>query len=252
MYRQRWIVTLIAMSFLFVVACDDDEAAVDDEEAPQEAPEVEETAEEEEVVDEKPEGPRANETDTPPDEAIGELPEGVGIAAGESAPDVAAVNAEGDDVQLLGLAEESAVLVFFYRGGWCPYCNFQIREMTEAYDEFADRDVLPVAVSVDQQDAAADTSAAYEIPYPVVSDPDLAVHEAFSVTYQAESEEVEKLAEHGMDIEASSGRDHNKYAIPSIFLIDSGGTVQWAHANRDYSIRPSPEQLLSVIDEVLE
>ncbi len=236
-----------------VIGCDSD---VDDEveEQPvveeEQEPEADEPESEEEADGD--EQPRANETEIPDDSEIGQLPEGIGLAAGESAPDVAADDADGEEVNLLELVEDEAIVLFFYRGGWCPFCNFQIREMTEANEQFSERGVRPVAISVDRPEAAADTSSAYEIPFPVLSDPDLVVHEAFNVTYEAEDEEVERLAEFGMDLEEASGRDHNSYAIPGVFIIDADGTIKWAHANLDYKIRPSVQQLLGVIDDLFE
>lgn len=244
MYRQIFIVGLIAA---FCVACEDEapaEAEVPSEETEQ-VEEVEEVEEPEEAA-----APRMNPTETPEMDQVGQLPDGIGIAAGESAPEVSATGADGEEVQLSGLVEDEAILVFFYRGGWCPFCNFQVREMTEANDAFAERGVRPVAISVDRMEKAAETSATYEIPFPVLSDPDLTVHQAFSVTHEATAEEVERLAGFGMDLEEASGEDHNTFAVPAVFIIDSEGTIRWAHANLDYRVRPSTEQLLSVIDEL--
>lgn len=249
MHTRLLIFGLILALF---TACDGDAAQDDGDEVPDEAEEraeAEETAPQQDEADDAPE-PRVNETETPDDEAIGELADGVGVAPGEAAPDLAAVDSGGEEVQILELVEDEAIVLFFYRGGWCPFCSFQIREMTQAFDDFADRGVRPVAISVDQPDKAAQTEAAFEIPFPVLSDSDLAVHEAFSVVYEADEDEVERLAGMGMDIEEASGRDHNSYAIPGIFIIDAEGMVQWAHADLDYSVRPSTDQLLDVIDEL--
>jgi peroxiredoxin len=138
--------------------------------------------------------------------------------------------------------------LIFYRGGWCPFCNFQIRELTHAYGELRKRGVMPVAVSVDRTDEATRTSATYEIPFRVLSDPDLQAHEAFKVVHHADDAEVARLKGFGMDIEQYSGRDHHAIAIPSMFVIDKSGMVRWAHAARDYKTRPSPEQLFAALD----
>ena len=241
--KRKFVVVGLALAF--VVACESDDPV---EEQVTDMPEASEEQPVEEPQEEEPEGPPLRETDRPSDDEIGQLPDGVGLAVGEELPDVAATDADGEEVRLVDLVEDQTIALFFYRGGWCPFCNFQIRDMTQAFDDFAERGVLPVAVSVDQPSEAAKTQGAYEIPFPVLSDPDLEVHEAFQVTYQAEEEEVQKLAEMGMDLEASSGRDHNSYAIPGVFIIDSNATVRWAHANMDYSVRPSPKQLLEAID----
>ena len=249
---------LLGLLLAFFTACDDDSATAHDEITPEETQtntDEDGHAEDESAAEgdsEQAETPRANPTETPDDDVLGQLSEGVGIPAGEPAPDVAATDSDGNEVSLLELIEDEAILLFFYRGGWCPFCNFQIRQMTERADDFADRGVLPVAISVDKPDKAAQTDAAYEIPFPVLSDSDLEVHRAFSVVYEADDEEVERLAEMGMNLGEASGRNHNSYAIPGVFIIDSENTLRWAHANLDYSQRPSPDQLLAVIDEIFE
>lgn len=192
--------------------------------------------------------PRSKPTDSASDERIGTLPEGVGLPVGSSAPAVTLTDADGATVALEDLQQRGPLLVVFYRGGWCPFCNFQIRELSEAAATFQERGVTPVAVSVDRVDEAARTSATYKVPFPVLSDPDLVAHKAFRVTHRASDEEVERLLGFGMDLERSSGKDHHTIAIPSMFLLDREGIVRWAHAERDYKVRPSVEQLMKVID----
>jgi peroxiredoxin len=85
-------------------------------------------------------------------------------------------DAAGLEVRLSDLMRRGPLLLVFYRGGWCPYCNFQIRELTAAYPEYGKRGVTPVAISVDRVEESAKTLATYSIPFPVLSDPELAAH----------------------------------------------------------------------------
>ena len=189
-----------------------------------------------------------NETRTPEPQQLGTLPQDIGIAAGQPAPDAMLHDADGQSIQLRDLVANGPILLVFYRGGWCPYCNFQIHELTAAFAEFERRGVTPVAVSVDQVEEASKTTPTYTIPFPVLSDPDLAAHRAFRVVHHADDAEVTRLNGFGLDIERSSGRNHHDFAIPSIFVIDRAGVVRWAHADPDYKVRPSTLQLLAAID----
>lgn len=189
-----------------------------------------------------------NETRSPESPQLGTLPPDVGVPPGQRAPDAPLHDASGNAVQLRDLVAKGPVLLVFYRGGWCPYCNFQIRELTTACPALERRGVTPVAVSVDRVEEAQRTKATYTIPFPVLSDPDLIAHRAFRVVHHAEDAEVAKLKGFGLDIERASGRDHHDFAIPSIFVIDRAGVVRWAHADPDYKVRPSTAQLLSAID----
>ncbi len=115
---------------LFVAACDPPED-VAEEAAVAATEEPEQPATADDPADEEPEMPRAVETTVVDDEHLGVLPDGVGVPVGEEVESFTLRDHEGDEVALADLLEEQAVMLVFYRGGWCPFCNFQIRELTE-------------------------------------------------------------------------------------------------------------------------
>ncbi|MBI5481857.1 MAG: AhpC/TSA family protein [Deltaproteobacteria bacterium] len=180
--------------------------------------------------------------------ALGTLAPGTGVPVGERVPDVRAKDLEGRDVALADLYARGPVLLVFYRGGWCPFCNFQIRALPEGAGQFTARGITLAAVSVDRPDEGARTRALYALPFPVLSDPDLAFVEGFHVANRVGEAELARLKAFGMDLEASSGRQHRVIAIPSMFLIDRGGVVRWAHSDPDYKTRPSVAQILAALD----
>lgn len=196
----------------------------------------------------EPAKPMAKATTDTANDALGSLPEGVGLEPGKQLPDVAVRALDGGVVKLASFVEESPALFVFYRGGWCPYCNFQVREMTKAYPEFQQRKVVPVLISVDSPDESARTSATYEIPFPVLSDSNLEAHKAFNVAFEVDADTLAKYKSFGIDLEKASGKDHHNLAVPSVFLVGTDKKILWAHADVDYKTRPSPAQLLAAID----
>lgn len=110
--------------------------------------------------------------------------------------------------------------------------------------------MTPVAVSVDAMDAVARTQATYEVPFPMLSDPDLAAHEAYRVVRTVDDAEAERLRRMGIELEHWSGRGHHKIAVPAIFLIDRQGTVRFAHAAHDYKTRPRLEDVIARIGAI--
>jgi len=182
---------------------------------------------------------------------VGTLAPGTGIPVGQNVPDARVEDIHGEPVLLSSLYAKGPILLAFYRGGWCPYCNFEIRALTVAYREFQKRGVTPVAVSVDQPDQAATTNATWSIPFPVLSDSDLALHQPFHVVNKVDGEQLATLRKYGVDLEAFSGRTHHVIAIPALFLIDQRGVVRWAHSDPEYKVRPTTAQILGAIDAVL-
>lgn len=200
----------------------------------------------------KPEKPHGMPYAHPSDAEIGTLPSEIGIAVGQPMPNATLSDSTGKQVNLSDLTARGPAVVIFYRGGWCPFCNTQIRDLTEAFPEFQKRGATLVAISVDRQEESTKTSAKYEIPFLILSDPSLTAHRAFNVVYQVGDEEFAKLKGFGLDIEAASGQTHHSIAIPSVFIVDKIGTVQWAHANPDYKTRPSTQQILSALDQAIK
>lgn len=194
--------------------------------------------------------PKQKKVEATPDAALGTLAKGLGLPPGKRIPNVSAVDVDGRERPLRELTRDKPTVLVFYRGGWCPFCNFQIRELVESVPAFEKRGVQLAAISVDKMDEASRTSATYSIPFPVLSDPELRVHRAFKVVHQADDEEVERLKGFGIDLERSSGEQHHAFAVPSVFVIGGDGVVRWAHADLDYKVRPTPAQLLAVIDSL--
>lgn len=184
----------------------------------------------------------------PPADRVGVLAPGTGIPVGQKVPDIHARDLDGKDVSLSSLYTKGPILLAFYRGGWCPYCSTENHTLATAYPEYQKRGVTPVTVSVDKPDAEAKTKATYAIPFPVLSDSDATMIEAFHVVNHVDDATLAKMKGFGVDLESYSGKTHHEIAVPSLFLIDRTGVVRWAHSDPDYKVRPSTAQILAAID----
>ncbi|HEY3254246.1 MAG TPA: peroxiredoxin family protein [Polyangiaceae bacterium] len=179
---------------------------------------------------------------------LGVLAPNTGIAVGQRVPDVSALDLDGKRVSLAELYEAGPILLAFYRGGWCPYCNMEIHNLTQAYPEYKKRGVTPVALSVEKPEEGVKLTATYVIPFPVLSDSDALVLEAFHLVKKLDQEEFVKMKSFGIDLEAASGKAHHEIAIPALFVIDRTGTVRFAHSDPDFKVRPTTPQMLAVLD----
>jgi len=178
---------------------------------------------------------------------MGTVSDGDGLAIGAPAPDAHVQTITGEATTLAALYAAGPTMVVFYRGGWCPFCNFQVHELSEHHARFVERGVQLVMISVDRPEEGARTSAAYEIPFTVLSDSDLSAHTAYHVLNVVDDETLERYRGMGLDLSASSGRDHHTIAVPSVFVVRDGNII-FRHVDRDYRTRPSAAQLLEVLD----
>jgi len=198
----------------------------------------------------EPATPRTKDFAFPTTDALGKLPENIGLAVGTTVNVGDIQNSYGQKVMLGDMLSGQKSLIVFYRGGWCPYCNTQLRSLTQAHAWFKDRGINVVAISVDTPEEAATSKASWQIPFTLLSDPTLVAHKAFNVAFTIPEDEVERLKGFKIDVEASSGQTHHTVAVPSIFLIDAAGVIRWAHAELDYKTRPSVAQIQAVADQM--
>lgn len=105
--------------------------------------------------------------------------------------------------------------------------------------------IQTVMVSVDELEGSVETKKTYDVPFPLLSDAEVTVHEQYKVVNALDGAGVERLKGFGIDIERWSKRKHHKIAIPAIFLIGRDGKVKFAHAAEDYKTRPDTDALLA-------
>ncbi len=83
-----------------------------------------------------------------------------------------------------------------------------------------------------------------ELGYTLFSDSEMTAARAFGIAYQLKPDMIDAYKGYGIDLAAAAGRDHHQLPVPSVFLVEKGGTVRWVYSNPDYKVRPANEQLM--------
>ncbi len=83
-----------------------------------------------------------------------------------------------------------------------------------------------------------------ELGYTLFSDSEMTAARAFGIAYQMQPDMIEAYEGYGIDLAAAAGRDHHQLPVPSVFLVEKGGTIRWVYSNPDYKVRPDNAQLL--------
>ncbi|MCA9395557.1 MAG: redoxin domain-containing protein [Candidatus Omnitrophica bacterium] len=171
-----------------------------------------------------------------------------GLKVGESAPDFSALNTAGSRVVLSDLYQSGPVVLIFYRGAWCPYCNLHLRQFQSKLPEFRNLGATLIAVSVDKPVYAQKISDEQNLGFDVISNPDAGILTDYKSSFLVPKELAEKYKnEYGLDLELYSGRKDYLIAVPATYVIDSGGIVRFAYADTDYTTRVSPDQVLDFL-----
>jgi len=84
-----------------------------------------------------------------------------------------------------------------------------------------------------------------ELGYALYSDSDLEAARAFGIAFQIGAVEAVAYKAYGVDLEDASGKTHHRLPVPSVFLVEAGGTIRWVYSNPDYKVRPDTDAILA-------
>jgi len=143
------------------------------------------------------------------------------LKAGDSAPDFILPDAHGRPVRLYSLLREGYVVVVFYRGGWCPYCNLHLRGFQQRLSQLRDLGAQIVAISPQLPDNSLSTQQKNELAFPVLSDVGNKVARKFGIVFKLSDNLLELYRSFGHALEDANGESGKReLPVPGTFLID--------------------------------
>lgn len=162
------------------------------------------------------------------------------LKPGASAPDFALENQDGDLVRLQERLREGPVILSFYRGGWCPYCNLELRAWRRERDALKNAGASLIAISPQAPDATRETALKNDLGFDVVSDTGSRIAGLYGVAFEL-PESLRKLyTRFGHALPAINGSDDWRLPMPATFVIARTGAIVLAHASVDYRKRLEP------------
>jgi peroxiredoxin len=170
------------------------------------------------------------------------------LKKGDKAPAIRLGNAAGKTIDVADLLKTGPVVINFYRGGWCPYCNLELRAFQKLLPEIAATGASLVAISPEKPDASLSTAEKNELTFEVLSDVGQTVGRAFGLVYTLSDELQAIYNQFGNDLAVINGTpDEWALPVPATYVIGQDGTILYAHADVDYQHRGDPQEVLAVL-----
>jgi peroxiredoxin len=169
------------------------------------------------------------------------------LKTGDRAPAVVLGNARGDTVDVGALLKNGPVIVSFYRGGWCPYCNFELRAFQQILRQIEAAGAALVAISPEKPDNTLSAAEKNALSFEVLSDVGQKVGRAFGLVYDFSDELKSAYKEFGIDIPGKNGAEDWALPISATYVIDRDGTIIYAYTDADYRDRAEPADVLEVL-----
>ena len=174
-----------------------------------------------------------------------------GLKVGAKAPDFSLKNAQGKTVKLSSALHHGPVILVFYRGAWCPYCNLELHALTESLPAFKKYGASIIAITPQTPDKSLAQVKKDGFPFEILSDLDDKVIKAYNLYWEV-SPELDAAYKHsfGLDVAAFNGNGRRGLPVPGTFVIDQSGIVRAAFADTDYKKRMEPADILAALQHL--
>lgn len=173
------------------------------------------------------------------------------IKVGEVAPDFVLPNVTGEKVSLSDALHDGPVILTWYRGGWCPYCNMHLRYLQKSLPLFKKYNARMIALTPEKPDGSLTVKEKNGLEFDVLSDYHNDVARTYGIVFKL-GKEVSDLYKNtfGLNLEAYNDSDSDELPIPATYVIDSLGMVRYAFLNADYMQRADPKEIIEVLKKI--
>jgi len=169
------------------------------------------------------------------------------LKKGDYIPKINLPNALGKSINVQELLKEGKVILSFYRGGWCPYCNLELKALQQSLPDFEKYGATLIAISPEQADNSLSTKEKNELSFEVLSDNNNQIAKQFSLAFGLDQDLIEVYKGFGIDLEKSNGNSNWELPISATYVIDQTGKIIYDFIKEDYKERADPQDIIAVL-----
>ncbi len=157
----------------------------------------------------------------------------------------------GESRSLSQLLEKGPVVVTFYRGGWCPYCNLELRAFQQVLPEIEAAGATLVAITPELPDESLSTRERDELKFEILTDKNSDYGRELGVVFTLTRELVEIYKNFGIEVEKHNGEGQFDLPLPATFIVNVDGTITCAFVAVDYTLRVEPSDVVKELKKLV-
>ncbi|EHK79428.1 alkyl hydroperoxide reductase/ thiol specific antioxidant/ Mal allergen [Sinorhizobium meliloti CCNWSX0020] len=172
------------------------------------------------------------------------------LKAGDTAPEFTLEDADGNSVGSRALLARGPLIATFYRGVWCPFCNYDLQALEEIRPAIEERGASLVAISPQTPANSRKSQRDNKLGFPILSDAGTAVAAEFGLRFALPDDLIEVYRQFGNDLPKINDDPAWVLPMPARYVIGTNGVIAYAEVNPDYTRRPDPSDLLPVLNRL--
>jgi len=169
------------------------------------------------------------------------------LKVGDEAPDFDLDSLDGTEYDLHDLLKKGPVVISFYRGGWCPYCNLELRALNKIYPEIKAKGAELIAISPEMPDRASVTANKNTLAFPLLYDRKAKVADEYNLVFELDDSLKPIYKSFGIDLEQVNGDDDWELPVPATYVVGQDRKIKFAFADVDYKNRAEPADILEML-----
>lgn len=142
------------------------------------------------------------------------------------------------------LGEYDKIILVFFRGDWCPYCNLELRALQKALSRIENKKAKLIAVSPQKQEYSSDMREKNQLSFDILFDKDNTLANQFGISFNLQDFVVPYYLQLGIDLNVHNGNNQNALPIPAVFVIDKDYNITYSFVDADYTNRVDIEELI--------
>ena len=160
-------------------------------------------------------------------------------------PDIHGKTVKSDD-----LLKDGPLVISFYRGGWCPYCNMELRALQNILPQIKEAGAQLVAISPETPDNSLSTAEKNELTFKVLSDIDNAYAKELGLVFQMPEDLQEVYHSFNLHVDQHNGNEDYELPMPATYVVDKNGEVIFDFVLEDYTYRLEPDEILKALKTI--
>ncbi len=156
-------------------------------------------------------------------------------------------NAKGTQTSLNELLAQGPLVLSFYRGGWCPFCNLEFKALHDILPEIKSHGAQLVGISPELPDESMKTAERHQLQFEVLSDVCNKVAWQYGLVMDVHPQLRDYYLQWGFNLPELNGDDSFELPIPATYVIGTDGIIHSAYINKDYTQRMEPEAILQAL-----
>ncbi|MFP4845611.1 peroxiredoxin-like family protein [Winogradskyella sp. PE311] len=166
---------------------------------------------------------------------------------GDQFPDISLPNATGKQINFSEILKQNRVVLTFYRGGWCPYCNLELRAFQNVLSEIEAKGAKLIAISPETPDNSLSTTEKNNLSFEVLSDTNNKVSKALGLVFKLPESLQALYTSFGIDLSQSQDNKDQELPIAATYIIEQDGTISYDFLSEDYKLRANPNEVIAAL-----